>query len=495
MSHNHANVERLQHISFRIADAACSAAAFAMAYVTLAPIQRALLHTYPGVLEVINRFIPASATGSLPSWPDLIWVGVLVTLSMSVALEYGHDARPVNMRSKLHIVVLMLGSIALSGAVLSTVIYALHAPLNSRLFVFSYLAYLFVLTVTYRLLFRASLLRRGSRPAIRTVIAGTPEGVHLYLKHAGDDLPRHSEIAGCLLTEDPAGDSLKDLAFLGNVSALGDLLVHQPIDQVVIVLPGGPTPWLANMIEHCDYFRVSVQLVYETVLGIALRDLATPYTLQRIPAVTLIPEEDSLSDRLVWKRVIDVVLSAAALIVLFPILVAIAIAIKLTTPDLPIFYTWSAVGYRGHHFKGYKFTTMVANAEEKKEALLHLNEMEGPVFKIKDDPRMTPIGRFLRKYSLNELPQFWSVLIGDMSLVGPRPALPRELKGYELWHKRKLSVRPGITCFWQVRGRNVITSFDDWVKMDLEYIQKRSMRTDFFILLQTVKVVLRGSGS
>ena len=121
--------------------------------------------------------------------------------------------------------------------------------------------------------------------------------------------------------------------------------------------------------------------------------------------------------------------------------------------------------------------------------------MNGPVFKIKNDPRMTPIGRFLRKYSLNELPQFWSVLVGDMSLVGPRPALPSELERYELWHKRKLSVRPGITCFWQVRGRNAITSFDDWVKMDLEYIQKRSMRTDIFILIQTVKVVLRGTGS
>ena len=492
-----ANVERFQHISFRLLDVACSALAFASAYITLAPIQAVLTHLFPVILQAINRVVLASATGSLPSWPDLVWIGVVVTLSMSVTLEYGNDSTPIGMRRKIHIVGLLLGAICVSAAVLSTVFYALHEPLYSRLFVFSYLSYLFLLTVTYRLVWRNFILRReqGSQPQVTMVLAGTPEGVQLYLHHTLGELPLNTNIAGCLLTEDKHSETGLTPPVLGHVSALGDLLVHQPIDEVVIVLPGGTTPWLANMIEHCDYFRVSVQIVYEAVLGIELRDLKTLHTRQRIPAVTLIPEEDSLSDRLAWKRLVDVVLSASALVVLLPVLAAIAIGIKLTTPELPIFYTWSAVGYRGHHFKGYKFTTMVADAEQKKEALKHLNEMEGPVFKIKNDPRMTPIGKFLRKYSLNELPQFWSVLVGDMSLVGPRPALPKELSGYQLWHKRKLSVRPGITCFWQVRGRNVITSFDDWVKMDLEYIQKRSMRTDMSILLQTVKVVLRGSGS
>ena len=117
------------------------------------------------------------------------------------------------------------------------------------------------------------------------------------------------------------------------------------------------------------------------------------------------------------------------------------------------------------------------------------------VGKIRNDPRVTPLGRVLRKYSLNELPQLWSVLIGDMSLVGPRPAGPHELVRYEPWQKRKLSVRPGMTCFWQVRGRNLISNFDDWVKMDLEYIEKRSVLTDMAILVQTVSAVVRGTGS
>jgi lipopolysaccharide/colanic/teichoic acid biosynthesis glycosyltransferase len=127
--------------------------------------------------------------------------------------------------------------------------------------------------------------------------------------------------------------------------------------------------------------------------------------------------------------------------------------------------------------------------------LLAMNEMKGPVFKMKNDPRVTPLGRFLRKFSLNELPQIWSVLQGHMSLVGPRPAFRHELAGYDLWHKRKLSVRPGITCLWQVRGRNRISSFDDWVKMDLEYIDNWSLWLDLKILVRTVWVVLRGTGS
>ena len=197
---------------------------------------------------------------------------------------------------------------------------------------------------------------------------------------------------------------------------------------------------------------------------------------------------------LIWKRTMDVVLAFLALLVLAPVMAAIAIAIKITTPDLAVFYRWNVVGYRGRRFTGYKFTTMVADADDRKAELAKLNEMDGPVFKIHNDPRVTPLGRFLRKYSLNELPQFWSVLTGDMSLVGPRPAGPHELVRYEMWHKRKLSVQPGITCFWQVRGRNEISSFDDWVRMDLEYIQKRSFWTDISILLRTVSTVIRGTG-
>jgi lipopolysaccharide/colanic/teichoic acid biosynthesis glycosyltransferase len=174
---------------------------------------------------------------------------------------------------------------------------------------------------------------------------------------------------------------------------------------------------------------------------------------------------------------------------------AIAIAIKLTTPQLPVFYPWRVVGQNGVEFTGYKFTTMVLDADKRKADLLVKNEMSGPVFKIKNDPRVTQLGRFLRKYSLNELPQLWSVCKGDMSLVGPRPAFRSELERYEFWQKRKLCIRPGITCLWQIRGRNKISNFDEWVMMDLEYIDQWSLWLDFRILLRTFWVVVSGSGS
>jgi lipopolysaccharide/colanic/teichoic acid biosynthesis glycosyltransferase len=180
---------------------------------------------------------------------------------------------------------------------------------------------------------------------------------------------------------------------------------------------------------------------------------------------------------------------------LLPLFALIAIAIKVTTPHLPVLFAWRVVGYRGRRFTGYKFTTMVSDAEAKLPELAPLNEMTGPVFKIAKDPRVTPLGRFLRKYSLNELPQFWSVLKGDMSLVGPRPAWPHELERYKLWQKRKLTAKPGITCFWQIRGRNKISNFDDWVRMDLEYIRNRSLWLDCKILVKTAWVVLCGTGS
>jgi lipopolysaccharide/colanic/teichoic acid biosynthesis glycosyltransferase len=196
---------------------------------------------------------------------------------------------------------------------------------------------------------------------------------------------------------------------------------------------------------------------------------------------------------LALKRLIDLILSALLLVALAPLFAAIALAVKLSSPG-PILYRWHVVGERGRTFTGYKFRTMVANADALKAALLPLNEMRGPVFKMRHDPRVTPLGRFLRKHSLDELPQLWSVLRGDTSLVGPRPAFASELARYESWQLRRLSARPGITCLWQVRGRNAVASFDEWVRMDLEYIDNWSLWLDFRILARTVWAVVAGTG-
>ena len=193
--------------------------------------------------------------------------------------------------------------------------------------------------------------------------------------------------------------------------------------------------------------------------------------------------------QLILKRLFDIVASGTLLVILSPLLVLIAALVRGLTGS-PILYTWNVIGTDGRPIKGYKFRTMVQNADELKNELLDRNEMEGPVFKITDDPRVTPLGRWLRKYSLDELPQLWSVLKGDMSLVGPRPPLATEYAHFTDAQKRKLSVRPGMTSLWHVSGKPA--NFDEWVRLDLEYIERWTLGLDLKILLKTTLVVLTG---
>ena len=198
--------------------------------------------------------------------------------------------------------------------------------------------------------------------------------------------------------------------------------------------------------------------------------------------------------QLALKRCLDIVGAALGLVFLSPILASIAIAIRLRTGK-PILYRWNVVGLRGRYFTGYKFRTMVPEAEARRHGLESRNEMTGPVFKMRDDPRVTGIGRLLRRFSLDELPQLWSVLKGDMSLVGPRPPLQTEWEKFEPWQRRKLAVKPGITCLWQVSGRSDIRDFSEWVRLDIEYIERWTTWLDLKILLATGAAVIRSKGA
>jgi lipopolysaccharide/colanic/teichoic acid biosynthesis glycosyltransferase len=181
------------------------------------------------------------------------------------------------------------------------------------------------------------------------------------------------------------------------------------------------------------------------------------------------------------------------MIALSPLFLLTAILIRATSKG-PVFYIQKRMGLNGRKFVLYKFRSMYKGSHLKLSELSHKNEMKGPIFKIKNDPRITPIGRILRKFSIDELPQLFNVFAGQMSLVGPRPPLPSEVKKYELWQRRRLSMRPGLTCLWQISGRNRI-GFDDWMKLDLEYIDNWSLWLDFKILCKTVPVVLFGVGA
>jgi lipopolysaccharide/colanic/teichoic acid biosynthesis glycosyltransferase len=189
----------------------------------------------------------------------------------------------------------------------------------------------------------------------------------------------------------------------------------------------------------------------------------------------------------------DVVLSAVLLVVLAPLLALIALAVKATSRG-PALYACHWVGKDARPFTGFKFRTMIQGAAAMEAQLQSQNEMRGPAFKLTNDPRVTPVGKVLRKYSLDELPQLWSVLIGDLSLVGPRPPREHEYAQFTAFQKQKLAVKPGITCLWQVEGRHKINDYDDWVARDLDYIRRWSLWLDIQILARTAVVVFRGTG-
>ena len=187
------------------------------------------------------------------------------------------------------------------------------------------------------------------------------------------------------------------------------------------------------------------------------------------------------------KRAIDIVGSIVGLVLLSPILLIVAIAIKLESKG-SIIFSQKRIGLKGKEFKMYKLRSMVEDAEKLKKDLMKNNEMSGPMFKMKDDPRVTRVGKFIRKTSIDELPQLVNVLRGDMSLVGPRPSLPKEVKKFKPWMKKRLEVKPGLTCFWQVSGRNNI-DFEDWMKLDIKYVEERSFLVDIKLIFKTFFVL------
>ncbi len=197
--------------------------------------------------------------------------------------------------------------------------------------------------------------------------------------------------------------------------------------------------------------------------------------------------------QLALKRAMDVVISAVLLLFLAPLLALIAVLVKTTSPG-PVLFPCDWVGKDGARFRGYKFRSMVAGADGLEAALQHKNEMTGPAFKLTNDPRVTPLGRWLRKYSLDELPQLWNVLKGDLSLVGPRAPRAHEYARFTDFQRQKLAVKPGITCLWQVEGRHMISDYDEWVRRDLDYIRRWSLWLDIQILARTAVVVVRGTG-
>ncbi len=264
----------------------------------------------------------------------------------------------------------------------------------------------------------------------------------------------------------------------------------EAIDEIVFAITRSKLESVRSIFLMCEELgirtRVAMNFFPNRLARIEMEEL------EGVPFITFTTTPSNES-QLALKRMLDVAVSILLLALTLPLQLLAALAIRLGSPGAVLFKQ-SRIGLNGRIFMLYKFRTMTADAHLRRDEVAHLNTMSGPVFKASSDPRITPVGRLLRKFSLDELPQLWNVLKGDMSLVGPRPPIPEEVSLYERWQKRRLSMKPGLTCLWQISGRNNV-DFDRWMELDLQYIDNWSPSLDLKILLRTIPVVLSGRGA
>lgn len=340
---------------------------------------------------------------------------------------------------------------------------------------------------------RRAIARARHRHVRRTLIVGTGHLAQRANKDLFLDREHRHEVVG--FVDEPANgapeyDRIAE-PVIGGLADLEQILMRQVIDEVVIALP------VKSYYQQIQY-----------VIGVCERaGVRAKYGADMFKSTVAFPRYDADGDRafvamqvtpegyrLVLKRLIDIVGAAASLVLLAPLMLIVAAAIKLTSRG-PVVYAQDRCGLNKRPFRMYKFRSMYVDADKLQGSLEEQNEMDGPVFKIRDDPRITPLGRLLRKYSLDELPQFWNVLLGDMSLVGPRPLPWRDVARITRpSDMRRFSMRPGLTCLWQVQGRSNI-DFVRWVELDLEYIDQWSLALDALILIKTIPAVLRADGA
>jgi exopolysaccharide biosynthesis polyprenyl glycosylphosphotransferase len=313
-------------------------------------------------------------------------------------------------------------------------------------------------------------------------------------REMGEVISRYSDwglrILGYVAT-DPVSRDKDNGDVLGSIVDLPRIIEDNVVDEIVFVGSSlRDFEQLDEVLEICREQGINTRVAAD-IFPAKISNVSMEF-LESVPLITFSTTPNHALALLI-KRIMDIVISAMLLLVLLPFMVFWGLLIKLTSKG-PMLYRQVRCGLYGRKFVLYKFRSMRQGAEDVLWEIRHLNEMDGPVFKMRNDPRVTPLGRFLRKSSIDELPQLWNVLKGEMSLVGPRAPLPDEVREYSRWQRRRLSVKPGITCLWQISGRNEI-DFHEWMKLDLQYIDQWSLLLDIKILLRTFPVVLIGKGA
>jgi len=383
--------------------------------------------------------------------------------------------------------------VSLDFIVFSTVVIVIrHNPFSRVFLVAHFLSALIALIMTRLILYYY--LDRRARTSFNSrqiLLVGSNARIMAVAKALDKQLSWGHQVAGSLKVGDEGNPVTSNVPVLGTMDDFDEILRERQIDEVIFALPKGYTFDLEKYMEKCKRIGVTTRIVPSLYVP-AERDLKVE-TVQHIPTLTH-GASFATASGLLYKKILDLVVGLFGFLIFLLLYPIVGLAIKLDSPG-PVLFKQRRVGMRGRMFTLYKFRSMIADAESKKSGLLARNQMDGLMFKIGDDPRITRVGRFLRKTSLDEFPQFINILKGEISLVGTRPPTPDEVQEYEDWHRRRISIKPGITGLWQISGRNGITRFYDVVNLDLEYIDRWRFRKDLAILYRTIWVVLGRKGA
>ncbi len=447
------------------------------------------LHTTP--IAALRSFlhgtlIPGQSTGILTG----LLSGFTVTLiAISKSL---HLYNPTRMTSYLHEQRISVQTCLVSGLLLTGTLYLIKAQEIPRSVVLLTITLLTVSLSARRFVFRALLYQRFEQ-GINTrnvIIVGTGAEAHALRHHLqsirqlGYNFKGFVHVPG---VDAQLAGTTGDV--LGPLDTLFDYARKHFVDEIFFTSPC-ERGVIKGVLDQARANGIDLRVVPDMYDGLAWN--STIEYIGQFPTIPLhrghVPEVG-----LILKRLLDITLAAIALTVLSPVLLAIAIAVKLDSPG-PIFYSSERIGKKARVFRCLKFRTMVRDADRRRAEIMHMNERQGILFKMSNDPRITKVGAFLRKYSLDELPQFFNVLLGDMSVVGPRPPIASEVRQYNLAHLRRLDVTPGITGLWQVQARQD-PSFDSYISLDVAYIENWSVWLDIKIILRTIGVVFAGTGS
>lgn len=357
------------------------------------------------------------------------------------------------------------------------------------LFFVSLTLFLFEKTLLY---YVANFIRRKGKNRKKVLLIGTGTRTKQFIKTVKNNFHWGLDIVGIVTGDyEIIGREIEGIKVTDHYDNFQNVLKNINPEEVIVTMSTKKFDEIRKVLEICEQEGVNIRLNSDFFGHITKHVTVDNIFGLNIISFNMVRQTEA---ELFIKRIIDIAGSFTALVIFSPFMLIAALGI-LISDGRPVFYKWNVVGINKKPFKSWKFRTMVKDADKIKKTLMDKNEMDGPVFKIKNDPRILPFGRWLRKFSIDETPQLFSVLKGDMSLVGPRPAGPHELERYESWQRRKLSIKPGITCLWQATGRNSINKFDDWVKLDLEYIDNWSLLLDLKILLKTIPSVILGKGA